>query len=184
LTLFFIVFIYNNIVTIYQKNPMFRVLFFILILSLSLYGIIGFLSPLKHIDKEKLNQSYLSYLSGALQRNTWEWKTYDVVFEKSNFDDSSDFHSNRSQENDLNTSYNIVEKKDSSFQNTTHIYSWIIPNTRPNTSGNFGTPDVESQLPSQNINSDCSNGLIFDPCLMLSESEPASGWMYFGSDRT
>ena len=155
---------------------MFRILFFILICTLFFYGILGFYAPLKNINEQQVTQEYINYLSWALSRSIPQEELYRVVFYREDFIDTK--------------KTNNYFSKTTTFDNRDEV-SFLEKSLRYNIS--TGSEGITSKLDFPNTglsvalwgwDSECKNGLIFDPCLVLDDPKPASGGMYFGSDRT
>lgn len=148
---------------------MFRYLFVLFILGISLYGLYGiFLWAEKNLA---LREDFQTYLSWAIERNTG--KRYTVVFDPRDFIDSEQTSQN----------LNIWKKQISSKLS---IYSWqqviwVEDKDNNNVSRNFWIPEVQDYT--KNSTTNCHGGLIYDPCLVIRDPIPATEWMRFRGDR-
>lgn len=171
---------------------MFRILFIFFILGVSLYGLYWVFSPL---NKAQSVAYFDEYLSGALERNSGDSSLYTVTFNRNEFLDenavqwmeesSAPTQKDTNIRNTSSTDHNsliIINNNNTNQQNTAN--TWTFQENNINSiQWSFGTPELPNISTWFSSNSDCSNGLIFDPCLALSDPIPASGNMYFWSDK-
>jgi len=132
-------------------------------------------------DEQKSSVSNLSYeefLQEALERNI---KSYDVVFER------SEFISLNSKNNWTNSTQNTSETEwDTSWNYIVVESSTAIKVEAPNEivsskNWNFWTPEIPSEQTKWAVN--CEGWLLYDPCLVVGDPVKASWDMYFGSNK-
>jgi hypothetical protein len=147
---------------------MFRVIFFILFFSLTLYGIWWLFTPLRTIKQQDVNARYKAYLSGALARNSWDFERYNVVFYTKDFSDGE--KSRPSPQ--WNNNWSQVER-----ENQNLYKSSLSTSLR----GNFGKPEIIA-APTVSLRDSSCAGIFYDPCITL---EIPDNWklgnMYLGT---
>ncbi len=137
--------------------------------------------------------SYESYLQDALKRNETQVQyNQQYIFYKEDFIDIESYPNDGNYED--HHFYNPYSWKYESHvvwgtgyhsrENSQNLASWdtthIAGTTESENQGNFWTPPLPWGYAGQ---TNCS-GLIYNPCIVLSLTpEPATGGMYFGSDR-
>ncbi len=144
---------------------MFRILFFILIVTFLFYSTHELQQTLQKQSHEVISQKFDEYIYAAISRNTLPEKKYNVVFFRENFIEWTPISSWKNTAislNPLNTPLYQLHtwKKDISFQNTR-------------------SQDITTRTFSSN---NCK-GLFFDPCLRIWNLYPWNGDMYLGSTR-
>ncbi len=159
---------------------MFRLFFFILFISISIYGIYWLFSGgVNFFTPATVSAQYETLLSEALERNTPNKESYEVAFISQDIMSSS----GSSLEN-INSNWNTAEnnlwqsseKWNSSQYSTQEIMSlWEEIASAWESGGNvseneviwnFWTPNTQDGV--FGINENCK-GLIYDPCLVLKE---------------
>lgn len=145
-------------------------LIFLWLFVLILFWVYLFSSPQ---ENTQLNARYTEFLSWAIARNT---PPLSVVFETQDFVQPEEISNEdfiKQLETEQNTKPELLsfEKKDQNENNAQN--------------GNFWTPNTQGSAANwaSSTSSSCNGWLIFDPCIVISGTIPASWGMNFGSRR-
>lgn len=168
---------------------MFRVLFFILILSFTLYGIWWLYAPFKSLDEQEINKQYEAYLSWAIARNSWDFKRYDVIFYTKDFSEnieSTTWKDNWNQTNsvDFNLDTNSLQEENRRLNSRQgNIWTLKVDSEAEEIASkkwNFWTPGV-TKIPSVSLTDSLCAGIFYDPCITLNIPDSWElGAMYLG----